>query len=60
MATPHDLHARSRPHTRSDGTIEASMKLSDYILKFVADLRIKDFFLVTGGGAIHLNQSLAT
>jgi len=35
------------------------MKLSDYVLKFVADLGIKDMFLVTGGGAMHLNQSLA-
>jgi len=36
------------------------MKLSDYILKFVADLGIKHCFLVTGGGAMHLNQSLAS
>src|ERR1700761_804821 len=35
------------------------MKLSDYVLKFVADLGIKDCFLVTGGGAMHLNQSLS-
>src|ERR1700750_2781879 len=35
------------------------MKLSDYVLKFVADLVIKDLFLVTGGGAMHLSQSLA-
>ncbi len=34
------------------------MKLSDYVLKFVADLGIKDLFLVTGGGAMHLNASL--
>jgi acetolactate synthase-1/2/3 large subunit len=34
------------------------MKLSDYVLKFVADLGIRDLFLVTGGGAMHLNQSL--
>ena len=36
------------------------IKLSDYILKFVADLGITNCFLVTGGGAMHLNQSLAT
>jgi len=35
------------------------MKLSDYVLKFVADLGVKHIFLVTGGGAMHLNQSLA-
>ena len=36
------------------------LKLSDYVLQFVADLGIKHCFLVTGGGAMHLNQSLAT
>jgi acetolactate synthase-1/2/3 large subunit len=36
------------------------MKLSDYVLQFVADLGVKHVFLVTGGGAMHLNQSLAT
>ena len=35
------------------------MKLSDYVLKFVADLGVTNLFLVTGGGAMHLNQSLA-
>lgn len=34
------------------------MKLSDYVMKFVADQGVKDVFLVTGGGAMHLNQSL--
>jgi acetolactate synthase-1/2/3 large subunit len=36
------------------------MKLSDYVLKFVADLGVTNVFLVTGGGAMHLNQSLAS
>src|ERR1700761_4567956 len=36
------------------------MKLSDYVLKFVADLGITNVFLVTGGGAMHLNQSLGS
>jgi acetolactate synthase-1/2/3 large subunit len=35
------------------------LKLSDYVVKFVADLGIRDIFLVTGGGAMHLNNSLA-
>jgi len=35
------------------------MKLSDFVLRFVADLGVKNVFLVTGGGAMHLNQSLA-
>jgi acetolactate synthase I/II/III large subunit len=35
------------------------MKLSDYVVKFVAGLGIRDVFLVTGGGAMHLNNSLA-
>src|ERR1700685_1759930 len=36
------------------------IKLSDYVLRFVADLGVKHCFLVTGGGAMHLNQSLAS
>jgi acetolactate synthase I/II/III large subunit len=40
--------------------MEGSMKLSDYVLKFVGDLGVKKIFLVTGGGAMHLNQSLAS
>jgi acetolactate synthase-1/2/3 large subunit len=35
------------------------MKLSNYVLRFVADQGVKHVFLVTGGGAMHLNQSLA-
>src|SRR5579875_824198 len=34
-------------------------KLSDYVLEFVADRGVKHVFLVTGGGAMHLNASLA-
>ena len=35
------------------------MKLSDYVVRFVAEQRVKHVFLVTGGGAMHLNHSLA-
>ena len=35
------------------------MKLSDYVIRFVADQGVKHVFLVTGGGAMHLNHSLA-
>jgi acetolactate synthase-1/2/3 large subunit len=35
------------------------MKLSDYVMRFVAQLGVKHVFLVTGGGAMHLNASLA-
>jgi acetolactate synthase-1/2/3 large subunit len=34
------------------------MKLSDYVMQFVADQGVKHVFVVTGGGAMHLNQSL--
>jgi acetolactate synthase-1/2/3 large subunit len=34
------------------------MKLSDYVVRFVANQGVKHVFLVTGGGAMHLNQSL--
>jgi acetolactate synthase-1/2/3 large subunit len=33
-------------------------KLSDYVIQFVADQGVKHVFLVTGGGAMHLNESL--
>ena len=35
------------------------MKLSDHVLQFVTGLGVKHVFLVPGGGAIHLNDSLA-
>lgn len=35
------------------------MKLSDYVMQFVAGLGVKHVFLVPGGGAMHLNASLA-
>lgn len=35
------------------------MKVSDYVLGFIADQGVKHVFLVTGGGAMHLNNSLA-
>jgi acetolactate synthase-1/2/3 large subunit len=34
-------------------------KLSDYVIDFVARLGVKHVFLVPGGGAMHLNDSLA-
>jgi acetolactate synthase I/II/III large subunit len=34
-------------------------KVSDYVMRFVADQGVKHVFLVTGGGAMHLNESLA-
>ncbi len=34
-------------------------KLSDYLTQFVADQGIRHIFLVTGGGAMHLNESLS-
>ncbi len=33
-------------------------KLSDYVIRFIADQGVKHVFLVTGGGAMHLNESL--
>lgn len=34
------------------------MKLSDYVVQFVARLGVKHVFVVVGGGAMHLNDSL--
>lgn len=36
------------------------MKLSDYVMDFVARQGVKDVFLLTGGGAMHLNDSLGS
>ena len=36
------------------------MKLSDYIAQRITDYGIKHVFMVTGGGAMHLNHSLGT
>jgi len=35
------------------------MRLADYVMSFVARQGVKDVFLVTGGGAMHLNDALA-
>jgi acetolactate synthase-1/2/3 large subunit len=35
-----------------------TIKLSDWVFKFVASLGVKQVFEVTGGGAMHLNDSL--
>src|SRR5215204_1609411 len=34
------------------------IKLSDYVVRFIADLGVKHVFMVTGGGAMHLNDSI--
>jgi len=34
------------------------MKLSDYVVHFISEQGVKHVFLVVGGGAMHLNQSL--
>ncbi|MBU5488425.1 thiamine pyrophosphate-binding protein [Clostridium sp. MSJ-8] len=34
------------------------MKISDYVMDFIASLGVKDIFFVSGGGAMHLNDSL--
>jgi len=34
------------------------VKLSDYVFQFIADQGVKHVFMVSGGGAMHLNDSL--
>lgn len=36
------------------------MKLSDYVANKVAELGVEHVFMITGGGAMHLNHSLGT
>ncbi len=40
-------------------SIGTMIKLSDYVIRFIADQGVKHVFLVTGGGAMHLNESLS-
>ena len=35
-----------------------TMRVADYIFKYLAEFGIKHVFLVTGGGAMHLNDAL--
>ncbi len=35
------------------------MRLADYVMSFVAQQGVKHVFLITGGGAMHLNDALA-
>jgi len=37
-----------------------TVKLSDYVMRFVADQGVKHIFMVPGGGAMHLNDSLGS
>jgi len=34
------------------------MRVADFIFKFLADYGVKHVFLITGGGAMHLNDAL--
>ena len=36
------------------------MKISDYVIKFISELGVDKVFCVTGGGAMHLNNSLGS
>ncbi len=34
------------------------MRVADYVFKFIADKGVRDVFMVSGGGAMHLNDAL--
>jgi acetolactate synthase-1/2/3 large subunit len=34
------------------------MKLSDFVMEFIADQGVRDVFMLVGGGAMHLNDSI--
>lgn len=36
------------------------IKLSDYVSNFIVDSGIRDVFMITGGGAMHLNESIGS
>ena len=35
------------------------MRVADYVMRFIAAQGVKHVFLLTGGGAMHLNDALA-
>ena len=35
------------------------MRVADYVVRFIARQGVKHVFLLTGGGAMHLNDALA-
>ena len=48
------LKAQSSRRGRS---VVTTMKLSDYVMQFVAEQGVKHVFMLPGGGAMHLNES---
>jgi acetolactate synthase-1/2/3 large subunit len=38
-------------------SLNGSMRVADYIFRALADRGLKHIFLVTGGGAMHLNDA---
>ena len=34
-------------------------RVADYVIKYLSDIGVKDFFLVTGGGSIFLTDAIA-
>ena len=40
------------------GTETMAVKISDYIMDFIADLGVQHVFYMSGGGAMHMNDSL--
>lgn len=43
-----------------DGKVDKMIKLSDYIAQKIVDYGIQHVFMITGGGAMHLNHSLGS
>src|SRR5262245_3787288 len=43
---------------QGNGPGSVMIKLSDYVMQFVARLGVKHVFMLPGGGAMHLNDSL--
>ncbi len=58
-AGSHRHVARSLPSMAAKSVRQESMRLADYVMRFVAQQGVKHVFLVTGGGAMHLNDALA-
>src|SRR5438309_10613770 len=63
---PRPRFARECQNARDSGgsglvvrDMNKAMRVADYAMRFIAGLGVKHVFVLTGGGALHLNDALA-
>ena len=56
----HEVRVGPRKHATPVGETVMSIRVADYIARTLADRGVRDMFLVSGGGAMFLNNAFAT